>query len=148
MSIYKNRYNDLIEFKEISDDKVEMTGFNNEWCRFGYENDYTDAYKFYLKTCNSLEEPDFNLLIDDPSVNKTRVMTLEEFIDSLQNNESYYHFYKHVKSNKNKYYMIDPSGGPYITLGTDLQLFFKDGKKRIVNNIQPIENKIIFTFSK
>lgn len=147
MSTYKNRYNDSIVFNEVSDDKVEMTGFNHEWCRFGYENDYSDAYKLYLDTCNSLEEPDFNLLIDDPSINSTRVMTLEEFIDSLKHNESYSHFYKYVKSNKNKYHMVDPSGGPYICLGSDLQYFFKDGKKRIVKNIEPTQNKIIFTIS-
>lgn len=147
MATYTNRYKDKIIFTEISEDTVEMTGFNNEWCRYGYENDYSEAYEKYVETCNLLKEPDYNYLIDDPSSNKVRVMTLIEFIEALKNNESYYHFHKLVKSNKSKYDMVDPSGGPYINLGTDLKFFFKDGKTRIVKNIEPKNEKIIFTVS-
>ena len=147
MAKYTNRYKDQIIFNDISESQVEMSGFNNQWCRFGWENDYTEAYDYYMQICNSSKEPDFDLLIDDPKENSTRVMTLDEFIDALKNNEKFYPYYKMVKSDKNKYYMVDPSGGPYISLGSDLRLFFKDGKKRIVNHIEPLHDKIIFTVS-
>lgn len=147
MATYKNRYKDEIIFTETSDTEIEMSGFNPEWCRYGYENDYTDAYNKYLDFCKTLEEPDLNYLIDDPSSNQVRSMTEIEFIEALKNNEQYYNFYKLVKSDKSKYYMVDPSGGPYISLGFNLGIFFKDGKKRIVKNIEPKSEKIIFTVS-
>lgn len=40
--------------------------------------------------------------------------------------------------------MIDPSGGPYITLGTDLRLFFRDKKSRIVKAINIFPNLVEF----
>lgn len=40
--------------------------------------------------------------------------------------------------------MVDPSGGPYITVGSDLQPFFKDGKKRIIDKIKMDKEQVIF----
>jgi hypothetical protein len=42
--------------------------------------------------------------------------------------------------------MIDPSGGPYISLGTNIGRYF-DGKigKQIVEKIELTNGKIIFT---
>lgn len=40
--------------------------------------------------------------------------------------------------------MVDPSGGPYITLGTDLRLFFNDKKSRIVKAINIFPGVIEF----
>ena len=37
--------------------------------------------------------------------------------------------------------MIDPSGGPYITIGTNLKMFFEDGVDRIIESISFIEDK-------
>lgn len=147
MATYRNRYNDEIIFTEISEGKIEMTGFNNEWCRYGFENDYSVAYQKYLEMCNSLEEPDLTYLIDDPSINQVRPMKQNEFIEALKNNEQYYNYYKLVKSDETKYSMIDPSGGPYIDLGFNLEKFFGDGKSRIVKKIELDSKfkKIIFT---
>lgn len=40
--------------------------------------------------------------------------------------------------------MVDPSGGPYIEVGNDLQSFFKDGKKRIIDKIKLDKERVIF----
>jgi hypothetical protein len=40
--------------------------------------------------------------------------------------------------------MVDPSGGPYITVGSDLQSFFRDGKERIIDKIKLDKGKVIF----
>lgn len=40
--------------------------------------------------------------------------------------------------------MVDPSGGPYITKGSNLNLFFEDGVDRIVELIDFEKGKIIF----
>lgn len=39
-------------------------------------------YEDYCKYANSLEEPDYNYHIDDPSQHRIRVMTMDEFIKS------------------------------------------------------------------
>ena len=38
---------------------------------------------------------------------------------------------------------VDPSGGPFISVGTDIGRYFEDGVKRVVKSIEPNE-KIIF----
>lgn len=40
--------------------------------------------------------------------------------------------------------MVDPAGGPYLTVGTNLGLYFNDKKNRIIESIEIKENKIIF----
>ena len=43
-----------------------------------------DAYRWYLKYANSLEEPDYGYHADDPKENCTRVFTMEEFIENIK----------------------------------------------------------------
>jgi thymidylate synthase len=43
-----------------------------------------DAYKNYCKIANSVEEPDYEIHVDDPDQNCTRVMTMEEFINKIK----------------------------------------------------------------
>lgn len=40
---------------------------------------------------------------------------------------------------------IDPSGGPYIQIGTDVGRYFDDGKERRVKAINIIEGKAVFS---
>ncbi len=46
-----------------------------------------DAYRWYLKYAESLEEPDYDYLVDDPVQNCTRVFTMNEFIDAIKNSQ-------------------------------------------------------------
>lgn len=48
------------------------------------------------------------------------------------------------ESDWNTINMVDPSGGPYIALGSDLGLFYGDGIKRIVEGISINELSVIF----
>ena len=43
-----------------------------------------DAYRWYLKYANALEEPDYEYHVDDPNEIKTRVFTMEEFIENIK----------------------------------------------------------------
>ena len=43
-----------------------------------------------------------------------------------------------------KVYMVDPSGGPYIALGTNLGMFYGDNVERIVEGISINELSVIF----
>ena len=45
---------------------------------------------------------------------------------------------------ENNITMVDPSGGPYLTVGTNLGLYFNDKQNRIIESIKIKENKIIF----
>ena len=45
-----------------------------------------DSYKYYLKFTNTIEEPDYDYLVDDPNLNKCRVFTITEFIDNIKSN--------------------------------------------------------------
>lgn len=40
--------------------------------------------------------------------------------------------------------MVDPSGGPYITIGSDLGLFYGDGIKRVVKSITINPLNVVF----
>lgn len=139
---YQNRYGDDITFTQVSDTEILMSGHNPEWLRAGWPNDYSDAYGIYLNQCRLLEEPDYDYLIDDPNTNTCRPMTYQEFANEVETNDHYRHYLKHSKSDKTRISMVDPSGGPYIELGTDIGRYFGDGKKRIVEEIEIEQEKI------
>jgi thymidylate synthase len=48
-----------------------------------------DAYKNYCKIAGSIEEPDYNVHVDDPNQNCTRLMTMEEFIDKIKTDDEF-----------------------------------------------------------
>jgi thymidylate synthase len=48
-----------------------------------------DAYKRYATYANSLEEPDWEVHVDDPSQNRTRIMTREEFENEVLMNDAF-----------------------------------------------------------
>jgi thymidylate synthase len=43
-----------------------------------------DAYRWYLKFLTTMEEPDYDYVIDDASQFKTRALTMEEFIEAIK----------------------------------------------------------------
>lgn len=49
-----------------------------------------DAYNYYVKIIkkfsNQTEEPPFSLLVDDPNQNKLRLLTFDEFVNSIREN--------------------------------------------------------------
>lgn len=53
--------------------------------------------------------------------------------------------YEMDENDQKVYTMIDPSGGPYIAIGNDLNYFFEDGCERIIEKITfGDKNTIIF----
>jgi thymidylate synthase len=48
-----------------------------------------DCYKNYCKIAGSVEEPDYDIHVDDPSQNCTRLMSKEEFIDKIKNDKDF-----------------------------------------------------------
>ena len=48
-----------------------------------------DAYKNYCKIAGCVKEPDYDIHIDDPNQNCTRLMTQEEFINKIKTNDEF-----------------------------------------------------------
>ena len=44
----------------------------------------SDAYRWYLKFCSTMVEPDYDYLADNPHQNETRAFTMEEFIENIK----------------------------------------------------------------
>jgi len=148
---YVNRYGDEIIFEQTEPNKIEMSGYQSQWIRGGWENDYSEAYEVYRDFCATLEEPDYDFLVEDPIQNCVREMTLQEFETAILQafhvkEHPLYDFTQYVESDKTRYNMVDPSGGPYISVGMNIGRYF-DGKigKQIVEKIEFGNNKIIFT---
>jgi hypothetical protein len=107
--IFINRYGDRFRFELDSDGNILWKG-DFKHCRFGWPNDYTEAYnKYVTEDCDS-----------------SSMMTMGEFKTAV-------HEYKdgeftdlakkymgYVKSNMSVIDMLDPSGGPYLAAGRDM----------------------------
>ena len=126
---YTNRYRDAIEFERIDENTITMKG--GKWMRYGWPNAYDIAYAHYLEKIKELEEPDYDLLVEDLNENRVRPFTFEEFEKAMQGNlydteekkavPALKELWKHVYSDRSTYDMVDPSGGPYLCTGMDLK---------------------------
>ena len=149
---YQNRYGDNIVFEHISDNKIRMTGYNPDWMRCAYENDYSEAYESYKQACDALEEIDMDLLFEDLIQSKIRPLTLNEFKEEVHkdyfyNGKKLRKYALLVKSDMNDIHMVDPSGGPYLSKRTDLGRYFNDSKPRKINKIEFDKSSVIFTIN-
>ena len=123
MKHYKNRYGDIFKFSMNKDKDILWKG-NFEYCRFGMPNDYTKAYNAYIND------------VDNP-------MVFEEFKEKVHTYDverSQYIYDKYnrmVETLRNEIDMVDPSGGPYISVGMPMDSFGFKGA--VVDNIVPIK---------
>ena len=115
---YKNRYGDIFTFTLQEDSNVLWDG-NFKYCRFGMPNDYTKAYNQYVNDNKHVQS----------------LMSFNQFKNVVHEYDDETHQYiydkyvRMVESIKDKISMIDPSGGPYISVGMPLSSFgFKDLK--------------------
>lgn len=125
----RNRYNDVIRF-EKEDNTVKMTGMFEMGMRYGFANDYDTAYIVYMT--NDSE--------------KDKGLTREEFDRKMEVEYDFFNRYsKHVKSKDDVIEFVDPSGGPYIALGSNLAYYFQCEDNMIVNKINIKDNEVTFT---
>ena len=115
---YKNRYGDVYTFTELENGNIQWSG-NFEYTRFGWPNDYTKAWEKFQEEYGGLD--------------------YEEFLGSIHTYDEETNQYVFadllplVTSKTNVINMVDPSGGPYITEGTDMKNF---GLKGIVKEFK------------
>jgi len=139
---YYNRYRTQITF-EHTKNQVVMSGKGlTEFMRYGFPNVYTNAYIKYVESA-----------VVDAKLESNQVLTEEEFKEilfvekdenSFESNALLKMFGKYIYSDRETIDMVDPSGGPYITVGSNLKSFFGDKTDRIVEKIKVGEDKITF----
>lgn len=140
-AIYYNRYKDKITF-DHKGKTVTMTGYS-PYFRYGWPNVYDTAYEKYVESA-----------VVDAKLEGTQILTQEEFVEALHartdENEYGYNalyklFGKYIYSNKDVINMVDPSGGPYLSVGTNLKEFFgRDYEDLIVESIKIGKGSIKF----
>ena len=106
----KNRYNEQYTFSLDKEGNILWEG-PFKYCRFSWPNSYTDAYNKYVEdNCDNSE-----------------LMTLGEFKNAVheKNENGYTDFAEkymiYIRSDRSKIDMVDPSGGPYISVGMDME---------------------------
>ena len=127
---YQNRYGDNIVFEKLDDKTVKMSGHNHEWIRCGYPNVYDDAYTAYCETTeNPMDLKQFKEKIHEWKEGKTNPLKKYQSL---------------VYSDTSTYNMVDPSGGPYLAVGTNLNRYFGVKENMIIKSIAFDKNEIIF----
>jgi len=115
---YKNRYGDIYTFTSTGDGNILWEG-NFSYSRFAWPNDYTAAYNAYLEKGGTMPLNEFKKKVHEYN-NETKEYVMGRELISL------------VKSDTSKLDMVDPSGGPYICVGMELN-------KKIIVGIEPQE---------
>lgn len=119
---YHNRYRDKIIFEHIGNEVI-MTG--GSWFRFGWPNVYDKAYEAF---------------ISEHAEHGMELIDFEKFKEEVHNykNEAMRPYSQLVYSNNNVINFVDPSGGPYISLGNNLKEFWPEGQYQdlIIESIQ------------
>ena len=123
---FKNRYKDIYTFTKVGDDILWEGDF--KWIRCGWPNVYEEAYEAY---CIDTSEP----------------ISLEEFkrevhhydADTFESGKIAKKYAPLVYSDKTKIDMVDPSGGPYLHSGMDLEYISPKLKGMIIDSF--VSNK-------
>ena len=140
-AIYYNRYKDKITF-DHKGKTVTMSGYS-PYFRYSWPNVYDTAYEKYVESAAV-----------DAKLEGTQILTQEEFVEALHarkdENEYGYNalyklFGKYIYSNKDVIEMVDPSGGPYLSVGMNLKEFFgREYEDLIIESIKIGKKNIKF----
>ena len=123
MTNYTNRYGDQYKFELMPNGNIMWTG-KFEWVRCGWPNVYDKAYAKYQEDGGTESLLIFTQKVhewDDLAVGWT------EFAQK---------YGQYVYSDKDTIDMVDPSGGPYIARGNNMESFSKDFAGKIVHSFK------------
>jgi hypothetical protein len=119
---YTNRYRDVFTFTPTEDGDILWEG-NFEYCRVGYPNDYTHAYRQYSRDGGVLSLEEFK-----EEVHK-QIYENEKWIGPSEIAKKYSSL---VVSRADIISMVDPSGGPYISQGMDSEMVHPEVQNKTV----------------
>lgn len=133
---YVNRYNDEYTFILVNDSSILWEGPFN-WMRSSWANDYTKAYSTYKEDLSEPEQP----------------MTLEEFKENIHtidqwSESNYKKIISLVEPDMDTIGMVDPSGGPYIGVGSNMSHISPIFKNLIVSKLESVETGYLITVKK
>lgn len=109
---HTNRYGDVYTFTLLEDGNIQWSG-EFKWCRYSWPNDYSKAWEKYQND-NPSGGLDFDQFKEE--VHKSIYDSEDRYVGPSEMAEVYG---KLVTSNKDVINMVDPSGGPYLTSGSE-----------------------------
>ena len=125
----KNRYNDTFTFSKTDDRNILWEG-EFKYCRFGWPNVYTEAYEAYLADTDTDEQMtfgEFKVAVHKYDNEKGEYTPLAKMYQKL------------VYSDTNKIDMVDPSGGPYMTSGMNMNYIDDEFEGMIIEQFKPVK---------
>jgi hypothetical protein len=126
MTKYQNRYNDEYEFSLLPNGNILWTG-KFQWCRSSWPNVYDKAYAKYQEDGGTASLVEFTKLVHEwDDENSTYTETAKKYG-------------QYVYSDKDTIDMVDPSGGPYIARGNNMEYFDKEFAGKIVHSFRRLE---------
>ena len=126
MTKYTNRYGDKYEFSLLPNGNILWIG-KFKWCRWGVPNVYDKAYAKYQEDGGTGSLVEFVKLVHEwDDENSTYTETAKKYG-------------QYVYSDNNTIDMVDPSGGPYIARGNNMEHFDKEFAGKIVHSFRRLE---------
>ena len=126
---YTNRYNDIFTFSKMDDGNILFEG-EFKWMRCGWPNVYTEAYEAYLADTDTDEQMtmgEFKIAVHKYDDEKFEYTPLAKMYQKL------------VYSDTNKIDMVDPSGGPYMTSGMNMNYIDDEFEGMIIEQFKPVK---------
>ena len=124
-----NRYRKEQSFTSQDDGTILWEG-DFKWCRFGYPNDYTQAYKKYLEySRDPMSLEDFKIHVHKQSFDEETKENKWSFISQ--------EFSRYVTSDTSRIDMVDPSGGPYLCEDMPVETIAKELKGTEISHFKP-----------
>jgi hypothetical protein len=120
---FKNRHGDIFNFTKDSNNNILWEG-NFNYIRVGYPNDYTEAHKAFLNDFpeETISYEDFQNLVHKYDDEK------EDYVLGIK-------YIQLINPITDKIEYVDPSGGPFIGIGTNMGDYSKDFKNMIVKDL-------------
>ena len=124
MISYVNRHKKKFDFELQEDGSILWSG-SFEYCRYGFPNDYSDAYDMYSDDVDTDER-----------------LTLGEFKNAVHIHRSDINkkYAVHVRSDMSKIDMVDPPGGPYLFEGYNMGMFSPKFEGMIISHFEKTHN--------
>lgn len=112
VAVYGNRYRDNITFTHVGDEVIMEGG---SWFRWGLSNDYSKAYEAYVTDGGTEPIDIFEKLV-------------HQYDEEAKSYTELAKKYQPLVFSSDEISMVDPSGGPYISLGNNLNKFWPKGE--------------------
>ena len=129
LQVIKNRYGDIFEFKLDNENNILWEG-DFTHCRYSWPNDYSYAYSMYKKDGGEM-------LLDDFIIAVHEYNTITGYTEIAKK------YGENVGSKTNEICMVDPSGGPYYSVGMEIEGYIIESFERSDNGYKIItKNKL------